>query len=260
MRSRPRVIALLADGLPLDLRHALDPVAFARERLGVDPDPLQASLLRSRAHRSLLNCCRQWGKSTMAGVGALHEGTYSAHSKTVVLSPTQRQSSLLLATVAELAERARVAARPLKGEDPGLELPSGVVVALPGSEATTRGFARVTWLIVDEAARVPDALWRSAQAYLATTDGRISLMSTPFGKRGFYHEEASRPGRWEITRVTAAECPRISAAFLEEQRATLPASWFAQEYCCEFVEVEESMFTHGLVLGAMRADVEELVL
>ena len=178
----------------------------------------------------------------------------------MILSPTQRQSSLLLATIAGFASAAEVSAAPLKGEDPGLELACGTIVALPGVEASTRGFAGVTWLIVDEASRVPDALWRSAQAYLATTDGRISLLSTPFGKRGFFYEEWGRAGRWEITTVTAEQCARISRAFLTEQRATLPAAWFRQEYCCEFVEVEGAVFAHELVSGALNGDVEALEL
>jgi hypothetical protein len=231
---------------------------FAQERLGVQPDRVQSWLLRRRAHRSLLNCCRQWGKSTTTAAGALHEGAYAAGSKTVILSPTQRQSSLLLATVAAFADAAGIRAAPLKGEDPGLQLPAGVIVALPGVEASTRGFAGVTWLIVDEAARVPDALWRSAQAYLATTDGRISLLSTPFGRRGFFWEEHERVRRWERTRVRADQCPRISPAFLEEQGWTQPAAWFRQEYCCEFVEVEGAVFAHELVSGAVSGDVEAL--
>ena len=35
--------------LALDLAHALDPVAFVQDRLKFEPDPWQASLLRSRA-------------------------------------------------------------------------------------------------------------------------------------------------------------------------------------------------------------------
>jgi hypothetical protein len=43
------------------LRHALDPVAFARERLGFEPDRWQARVMRSAARQILLNCSRQAG-------------------------------------------------------------------------------------------------------------------------------------------------------------------------------------------------------
>ena len=240
-----------------DLRSALDPVHFAAKRLAIVPDEHQAALLRAGSRRSLVLCTRQWGKSTTTAIGALHAGNYVAGSKTIIISPTKRQSGLLLEKVAAYAALAGVAARPLSGEDPGLALPQGVVLALPGSEATTRGFDACTWLIVDEAARVSDELWHSARAYLATTDGRISLLSTPFGKRGFFYQEFLS-GRWQVTRVPATECARIHPRFLEEQRASMPESWFRQEYLCEFTSVQDGVFDHDLVVSSVSGEVEPL--
>ena len=245
--------------LASDLKSALDPVHFCRQRLQIEPDAPQSVLLRGRAQRALVNCTRQWGKSTTTAAAALHEGAYVAGSKTIILSPSQRQSSLLLQKVEEFAERAKIAVKPLGGEDPGLRMPAGVLIALPGNEATTRGFDRCTWLIIDEAARVANALWYSARAYLATTNGRISLLSTPFGKRGFFYDE-HQSARWSVTRVPATDCTRISAAFLEEQRVSMPEAWFRQEYLCEFTSVEDGVFDHDLVLEAVTSEVEPLCL
>ncbi len=47
-----------------ELLAATDPVEFARERLGFEPDEAQKAVLRSDARRLILNCTRQWGKST----------------------------------------------------------------------------------------------------------------------------------------------------------------------------------------------------
>jgi hypothetical protein len=46
------------------------------------------------------------------------------------------------------------------------------------------------------------------------------LMSTPYGKRGFFWEEW-REGTegWERIQVAGPECPRISKQVLEEERA-----------------------------------------
>lgn len=49
-----------------DLAAALDPVQFGR-RLGFEPEPWQARLLRTRARRVLVRCARQTGKSTTVG-------------------------------------------------------------------------------------------------------------------------------------------------------------------------------------------------
>ena len=48
--------------------HVLDAAAFARDRLGFDADPIQAQILEVGHTRGLLNCSRQWGKSTTMAV------------------------------------------------------------------------------------------------------------------------------------------------------------------------------------------------
>jgi hypothetical protein len=43
-------------------------------------------------------------------------------------------------------------------------------------------------LIIDEAARVSDEMYRTLRPMLASTNGDLWMMSTPCGKRGFsYH-------------------------------------------------------------------------
>ena len=67
-----------------DLALALDPVLFARS-VGLNPDQWQADVLRSRASRALLNCCRQSGKSTIMGVLATHTAIYEPGSLVLLL-------------------------------------------------------------------------------------------------------------------------------------------------------------------------------
>ena len=55
---------LATPDMAIELRCALDPVAFAVERLGFHPDPWQADVLRLSDKNTLLNCSRQAGKST----------------------------------------------------------------------------------------------------------------------------------------------------------------------------------------------------
>ena len=47
-----------------------DAVTFARTRLGFLPDAQQMEVLQSDAKRGILNCSRQWGKSTVAAAKA----------------------------------------------------------------------------------------------------------------------------------------------------------------------------------------------
>src|SRR5437016_13274605 len=68
-----------------------DIVEFTRQRLGFDPNPLQASVLRG-GRRGIVNCTRQWGKSTVAAAKAVHRAYCRPDSLILVLSPSARQS------------------------------------------------------------------------------------------------------------------------------------------------------------------------
>jgi phage FluMu gp28-like protein len=142
-----------------------------------------------------------------------------------------------------------------------VELANGSrIVALPGREETVRGYSSVALLVIDEAARVSDDLYRAVRPMLAVSGGRIVALSTPFGKRGFFHQEWTSGEGWERVRITAAECPRIPAEFLEQERRAMPAAWFQQEYFCEFSEAEGAVFSYADVMAALSGDVKPLFL
>src|SRR5450432_1985375 len=93
------------------LRHMSDRVAFAREVLGFEPDALQEVALRSWARRLILNCNRQWGKSTIAAIRALHLAWFWPGSRILFVSRVQAQSSGLLEKVREFLPALGVKAR-----------------------------------------------------------------------------------------------------------------------------------------------------
>jgi hypothetical protein len=51
-----------------------------------------------------------------------------------------------------------------------------------------RGFSAVSLLIIDEASRVEDSVYKALRPMLAVGNGDLWLLSTPFGKRGFFYE------------------------------------------------------------------------
>jgi hypothetical protein len=243
-------------------RRPQDIVSFAEANLQLHLDPWQRDVLTSDWRRALLNVTRQGGKSTVAAVLGLYEALYRAGSLTVIVSPSDRQSGELF--------RKLVALRGLLPQD--FELledtkrsmsvrGGGRVASLPGSEATIRGFSAATLVIEDEASRVDDALYMSVRPMLATTNGRLLLMSTPFGRRGHFFEEwNSGTDGWKRVEVRASSIPRISASFLEEERAALGDWWFRQEYDCQFVANEETFFRHEDIHAALTPDVKPLFL
>src|SRR5215831_15577916 len=73
-----------------------DTAEWVRSRLGLHLDPLQTRVLRTTSKRGILNCSRQWGKSTITAAKAIHHAIHSDGSLTVVVSPSGRQSGEFL--------------------------------------------------------------------------------------------------------------------------------------------------------------------
>jgi hypothetical protein len=241
-----------------DLRLALDRVTFASS-LGLDPDPWQERLLRSTSPRVLLNCSRQSGKSTMSGIIALHRALYFPGSLVLCLAPSERQSKELFAKVSDSYRRLRGTPAPASDRKLGMRLPNGSrIEALPGSEKTVRGFSGTSLLIVDEASRVEDELYYAITPMLAVSGGSLMMLTTPYGKRGVFHQEWTGGRGWERYEVPASRCPRISEEFIEEQRETLPPWVFRQEYECSFEETEDQVFSLDMIERAVTSDVKPL--
>ena len=69
-------------------------------------------------------------------------------------------------------------------------------------------------MLIDEAARVDDRMYRAMRPVLAVGNGDLWLMSTPNGKLGFFHAEWTAGGeQWQRISATAEECPWIDPSF-----------------------------------------------
>src|SRR5437016_7804972 len=78
---------------------------------------------------------------------------------------------------------------------------------------------------------------------------RLARSSSGLGRRPFYHT-AIDPQGWEAVRVPASDCPRLSPAFLEEERRTMGDYIYSQEYDLAFVDDETSIFSEDSVARA----------
>jgi hypothetical protein len=120
-----------------------------------------------------------------------------------------------------------------------------------------RGYSGVDLLICDEAARVPDELYQAVRPMIAVSQGRIVLLSSPFGRRGFYHDVGENGGpAWHRTKITAYDCPRISREWLEQERKQIGDFWFTQEYECSFNDDVSAVFRYEDIMAAMSHDIE----
>ena len=243
-----------------DFTRALDPGSLFRD-LGMEPDDWQQELLSDEIDRGLVNCCRQSGKSSTAAVLALHQALYHAPALVLLVSPSQRQSAELFRKVADFYHS-------LPGEVEGLavesvlrmELSNGSrIISLPGSDATVRGYSAASLVIIDEASRVSDELVTAIRPTLAVSNGRLLMLSTPFGKRGtFYREWAQGDDHWKRFMLTAPQCPRIPKEFLDEERRSLGEFLYLQEYECVFIDPNSAAFSSELIDAALSDEVRPL--
>jgi hypothetical protein len=227
-----------------------DPVTFARERLGFIPDPKQTGILSGNHRRLLVNCSRQWGKSTVTAAKALHVALSRPESLVLIASPTLRQSGEFVRKVKGFMYRLGIRPRGDGHNAISVQFANGSrIVGLPGeNDGNIRGFSNVTLLIIDEASRVNDALYHAGRPMVIVGGGDIWLLSTPCGKRGFFYEEWANGGdTWHRLSVPATECPRIAPDLLEEERRTLGEDMFRQEFMCEFVDGNGAIFDRELV-------------
>jgi hypothetical protein len=232
---------------------APEPILDFARRLDFHPDPAQARLLAAPSRRVILNCSRQWGKSTVTALRAVWHAVSFPASLTLITSSSARQSGEFVAKAEGFLLRLGIAPRGDGVNRMSIQLPNGSrIVGLPSREATARGFSGVTFLIVDEASRAPENLYAAVRPMLATTNGDLWLLSTPNGKRGFFYQVWKHGGpHWLRLAVPAKECPRISKEFLEEERRSTPENEFLQEYCCEFVLGDGYVFDRDLLEAAV---------
>jgi len=94
---------------------------------------------------------------------------------------------------------------------------------------------------------------------LAVGNGDLWMLSTPWGKRGFFHDVWTHGEGWEKVMATGPECARIPAKFLEQVRRDMGHAWFRQEYMGEFVTSGANVFDRDKV-EAMFDELEESLL
>ena len=217
------------------------PSRWARHLCGIDLDPWQCRLMDNRGDDLLINCSRQSGKSTVAGLLATHKAVFNAGSLSVILAPANRQSAETL-RVAKRAYRTAVPdGRLLRDNVYDLEFSNNSrVVTVPATEGTIRGIPGVKLLILDEASRIPDEVYFAALPFIAASKGQRIAMSTPNGLRGWWsrawHGEDGEP--WSKVEVPATECPRLSKEKLEGYRLSMNERRFMQEFMCQFNALE----------------------
>ena len=208
---------------------------------------------------------RQVGKSEVVSAKAEKFAREHPGTTTMIIAASQRQSSLLFEKV-----RARIDLNILK--DPNYELAydnvqkptltritftnGSKIYSLPTGRTGhfIRGFT-IDLLIADEAAYIPESVWTAVTPMMAVSRkerglGWTILLSTPFGKGGYFFE-SFKDKDFKAIHVSSEDCKRIPKAFLKKEKQRMTKAEYRQEYQGEFTDEWNQFFTTDLIKDRM---------
>lgn len=253
---------------PVDeFAYKLDPALWAKEVLGFKPYEWQEDFLRDTHPRIIMNCPRGAGKSLLTAIVALHSALYMPpKTLTLMFSRSNEQAMELFKKVLDFYKG--LEEKPLGAiteSQHKLVFDNGSrIISRPSTVATSLGFHDVTLLVIDEAAMIEDEdLYTRSRAMLDHKRGRLFLLSTPWGKSGFFYEEwqdwlTNPETAWHGVSVSTAQCPYMTKEFLAQERQKLPKWLYESEYEGQFGESSGSFFTTEEWLNALSKDVKPL--
>ena len=231
---------------------------------GWDAFDYQVAPLNDTSKRLVISTGRQIGKTEMAAIRGLYNAVWHDDSVTLILSPNQRQSNILFRRMKYFLNRNAVMPDDVRipitesitrETQTVIELGNGAEIhSLPASEDgdNIRGFT-AHMIIVDEAAKIKDDVYKVIRPMLLTTRGTLILQGSPKGMSNYFYKCYSEP-TWKFSpyHFPSSVSPLISDEDIEEARLTLPDNEFRQEYLGEFISSVGVMFTPEEVDAAIR--------
>ena len=212
------------------------PSKWAQEAIHITANKIQRSVLDSPSQRLILCCNRQWGKSTVIAIKALHHALTHPNSSIVVVSRTEKQGGELINRLKAFANVASIPGRRVPGYDFSFLLENGSKIVAIAHSTETGPCRTADVLIYDEAAIVKDAVFSVTLPFIAYTGGAVWMMSTPRAQLGFFYNFwHDNDPQWTRVFSTVDDCPEISQAFLDLHRKGAPDD-FRREFYCEFTQ------------------------
>lgn len=202
---------------------------------------------------------RQVGKSTVIAMKAAQFAKDHPGTTTLIIAASQRQSALLFEKVRGEFDNEKDKGQDWYAEEPTLTkivLTNGSkVYSLPAGKTGyfIRGFS-IDLLIADEAAYIPETVWQSVKPMIAVAQnkglGWIILLSTPFGKGGYFYE-CCHDSDFKQFHVSSESCSRIPKEYLRKEKEKISKQEYAQEYLGEFIDDFMQFFPTELIKNCM---------
>jgi phage FluMu gp28-like protein len=239
-----------------------DIVEFSKYLFDWHPFDYQEKAMRDESKRLLMNFGRQSGKSDICSIKGLFKALTEENTTVLIVSPTQRQSSLLFRKIKyKLNKMSQLHPNFCRKNMYGktmldcivretqtvIEFSNGSEIhSLPAGDEgdTLRGFT-AHMIIIDEAAMVKNEVYVALQPMFATTFqvGQLILISTPRGIQNYFYEAYNNKGLgFKVYKAKSKQSPLITKEFLKTQSAQMTNNEYLQEYEGAFLDETDTFF------------------
>ena len=239
----------------------------------------QLTVVNCKSKRIILLCSRQAGKSTIVSSIPCHTAKYHEGSLNIVIAPTEDQAKEDILKIKDFIAHDPTYPELKRDGSDVIALDNGSrIIVVVATDRSARGYSKPRTVVLDEASRIPDVVYKSGVVPMMNHNpqGKIYMLSTPFGKSGFFYNTWTRDSKtWtkifartpydvdpmdsmnlidaepeeEFSRRCAAQgiigLYSPNHANREEQLAILEEvgeTQYQQEFCCDFVEMEGQVF------------------
>ncbi len=210
-----------------------DPVAFVKEVLGVEPDGWQAEFLAAIAsgeRRISIRSGHGVGKSSSASWAMIWYVLTRYPVKVVVTAPTSAQlyDALFAEAKRWVKELPKALGDLLEVKQERIELKASPTEAFISArtsraeqpEALQGIHSEHVLLIADEASGVPEQVFEAAAGSMSGHNACTILLGNPTKNSGFFFETHHRlRSEWWTRRVSCADSPRVSEAYIAEMKS-----------------------------------------
>jgi hypothetical protein len=276
-----------------ELLYTISPYHYVRG-LGFKPYEWQKAILNSPRNRKAINGARQAGKSTIVSAKPCHIAKYYPGSVSLILAATEYQAFLDMEKVKDFIAHDPQYPAIDRNSDRLITLSNGSwIMVVPATEKAARGPSAPRLILLDEASRIEDIVYRSGVIPMLTDNPEceLILISTPHGRLGFFFE-AMNNSRWERYEVKSPwevvniESRLIPAEPEEEYRrkcaekgitgfysprhmnkdeqefnlGEMGSLMYQQEYGVQFIEPEDQVFGYDEVERMMNSMAEPLII
>lgn len=218
-------------------------------------DDFQKKVLETKGNITLRSG-RQVGKSTIISIKVGDFAMNNKNKEVLVIASVERQAfhlfdkilNYIMTINKNLIKKGKD--RPTKSK---IKLKNGSIIRCLPTGLTGHGIRGFTidLLIADEAAFIPQEVWAAVTPMLAVTKGDIILLSTPFGRQGYFYRSFSDDSFTKF-HLSSEDCPRIDKDYLQRERERMTKLQYSQEYLGEFIDEILQYFPTELVKKVCR--------